>query len=239
MIRFLIPLALLVAVANLRADVTYDFTTSAGRQAFNSQGSTGTAWVQSGTDGWLLTGNSATSTGSAFISLINPVRFTTTSSSNVTISHFYNFANGVDGGRLGISTDGVNWNYVQGLTTNGYGAATTAWTGVGDTKSWTGAAGSSGAGNVINSVYQFSPVSTTTDYYFRLEARFAGLTDYGTDDIWGVRGMTIQNAAVPEPGTLLLGGFAAVSGGAGAWWRRRRKSKNAPKGPKGEGVTEA
>jgi hypothetical protein len=30
--------------------------------------------------------------------------------------------------------------------------------------------------------------------------------------------------AVPEPGTLLLGGIAAISGGAGALWRRRRKT---------------
>ena len=33
-------------------------------------------------------------------------------------------------------------------------------------------------------------------------------------------------AAVPEPGTLILGGIAAVSGGAGAWWRRRKNRKS-------------
>lgn len=36
----------------------------------------------------------------------------------------------------------------------------------------------------------------------------------------------LQAAAVPEPGTLLLGGIAAM-GGAGGWWARRRK-KAAP-----------
>ena len=35
----------------------------------------------------------------------------------------------------------------------------------------------------------------------------------------------IEGAAVPEPGTLILGGIAAVSGGAGAWWRRRKNRK--------------
>ena len=31
-------------------------------------------------------------------------------------------------------------------------------------------------------------------------------------------------AAVPEPGTLLLGGIAAVTGGTGVWWKRRKKA---------------
>ena len=30
--------------------------------------------------------------------------------------------------------------------------------------------------------------------------------------------------AVPEPGTLLLGGIAAVTGGTGVWWKRRKKA---------------
>ncbi len=33
---------------------------------------------------------------------------------------------------------------------------------------------------------------------------------------------TINVSAVPEPGTLLLGGIAAACGGGGAWWRRKR-----------------
>ena len=35
-------------------------------------------------------------------------------------------------------------------------------------------------------------------------------------------GYSLSAVAVPEPGTLLLGGIAAV-GGAGGWWARRRK----------------
>ena len=30
-------------------------------------------------------------------------------------------------------------------------------------------------------------------------------------------------SAVPEPGTMLLGGIAAAVGGAGAWWKRRKQ----------------
>jgi hypothetical protein len=33
---------------------------------------------------------------------------------------------------------------------------------------------------------------------------------------------TIEVTAVPEPGTLILGGIAAACGGGGAWWRRKR-----------------
>jgi uncharacterized OsmC-like protein len=29
--------------------------------------------------------------------------------------------------------------------------------------------------------------------------------------------------AVPEPGTLLLGGIAAACGGTGVWWKRRKR----------------
>jgi len=33
--------------------------------------------------------------------------------------------------------------------------------------------------------------------------------------------------AVPEPGTMLLGGIAAAVGGAGAWWKRRKQRRAA------------
>ena len=37
-------------------------------------------------------------------------------------------------------------------------------------------------------------------------------------------GYGFQINAVPEPGTLLLGGIAAACGGGGVWWRRKRKA---------------
>ena len=42
----------------------------------------------------------------------------------------------------------------------------------------------------------------------------------------GVTTKSIEFAvnAVPEPGTLLLGGIAAACGGGGVWWRRKRKA---------------
>jgi hypothetical protein len=39
---------------------------------------------------------------------------------------------------------------------------------------------------------------------------------------------SLDATAVPEPGTLLLGAIAAVSGGGGVWWKRRRKNVEAP-----------
>jgi len=34
-------------------------------------------------------------------------------------------------------------------------------------------------------------------------------------------------SAVPEPGTMLLGGIAAAVGGAGGWWKRRKQRRAA------------
>ena len=39
---------------------------------------------------------------------------------------------------------------------------------------------------------------------------------------------SLNGAAVPEPGTLLLGGIAAMCGSGGVWWKRRRKNVEAP-----------
>lgn len=62
-----------------------------------------------------------------------------------------------------------------------------------------------------------------------------GLTTYSTagtrTGAWTTSQQTVANntpftidaTAVPEPGTFLLGGFAAMSGGAGVWWKRRKK----------------
>jgi hypothetical protein len=37
----------------------------------------------------------------------------------------------------------------------------------------------------------------------------------------------INASAVPEPGTLLLGGIAAACGGTGVWWKRRKRQPQA------------
>jgi|688.fasta_scaffold04598_1 hypothetical protein len=43
--------------------------------------------------------------------------------------------------------------------------------------------------------------------------------------------LTYQLSAVPEPGTMLLGGIAAACGGAGAWWKRRKRPLLLPENP--------
>lgn len=46
-----------------------------------------------------------------------------------------------------------------------------------------------------------------------------------TYDVANVR-FELSTTAVPEPGTLLLGGIAAACGGSGVWWKRRRRSSS-------------
>ncbi len=46
----------------------------------------------------------------------------------------------------------------------------------------------------------------------------------------------IQIVAVPEPGTLLLGGLAAACGGGGVWWKRRKAKAVEGEQPAGEAV---
>jgi hypothetical protein len=78
--------------------------------------------------------------------------------------------------------------------------------------------------NPVASYSSFTPSSLGT-----LNNLSQGL-DIGTTQ-WGY---SLDAVAVPEPGTLLLGGIAAV-GGAGGWWaRRRKKAVPADATPEGE-----
>ena len=43
-------------------------------------------------------------------------------------------------------------------------------------------------------------------------------------------------SAVPEPGTMLLGGIAAAAGGAVAWWKRRKQRRDAAALAAGDGA---
>ena len=43
------------------------------------------------------------------------------------------------------------------------------------------------------------------------------------DQYIGLDNVAVNPAAVPEPGSLTLGGIATVWGGLGCWWRQRRK----------------
>jgi hypothetical protein len=64
-----------------------------------------------------------------------------------------------------------------------------------------------------------SPIpSGTYSNFNRVQNTGSGFTVNSNQQMYG----TINVTAVPEPGTLLLGGIAAACGGGGAWWRRKR-----------------
>jgi hypothetical protein len=69
-----------------------------------------------------------------------------------------------------------------------------------------------------NSAYT-GPWTANDSYFSQTDpATISSLANNTTLDY----GYSLSAAAVPEPGTLLLGGIAAM-GGAGGWWARRRK----------------
>lgn len=73
-------------------------------------------------------------------------------------------------------------------------------------------------------------LSGSYDYNANASATFAnaayGFSSATQDPISGTQYLTYQlSAAVPEPGTMLLGGIAAACGGVGTWWKRRKRRK--------------
>lgn len=228
MIRFLMTAMMLLVAGHLRAEVlvaNFDFTNSTDRAKFTSSNATaGASWVGSNTTGWTIQGNNSNANGTAYISLINPVRFDANYDAKFIVNHFYSFADTLDGGRLAYSTDGNTWNYATSFNQGGYDGNVTAWS---NGQAWTGSSGPQQDGSPITSVFQFTPISSTTDYYVRMEAKFSNAIPYGVaTPVWGIS--SIQAVTVPEPGTMILGGIAALSGGAGVWWKRRRKSAAPP-----------
>lgn len=70
-----------------------------------------------------------------------------------------------------------------------------------------------------------SPIpSGTYSNFNRVQNTGTGFTANTTQQMYG----TINVTAVPEPGTLLLGGIAAACGSGGVWWRRRRLQTKQP-----------
>lgn len=68
-----------------------------------------------------------------------------------------------------------------------------------------------------NANYEVFEGKTGSSFTFTVEGSITGTI---SNNLYGFQ---IVNAAVPEPGTLLLGGIAAASGGVGVWWRRRKR----------------
>jgi len=62
---------------------------------------------------------------------------------------------------------------------------------------------------------------TTAQWATTSQSAFTETSPYsfGSQTVTGAQ----FGVSVPEPGTLILGGIAAVSGGCGIWWKRRRK----------------
>jgi hypothetical protein len=77
----------------------------------------------------------------------------------------------------------------------------------------------------INAGYNYNstPTNTTNSAY--------GFSSATQSAVTGSEYLTYQLSAVPEPGTMLLGGIAAACGGAGAWWKRRKRPVLLPENP--------
>ena len=218
--RFLTACMLAFASSLSRADVTFDFTTQNGRNQFTASAPTDGSWYQDNTNGFIL-GQTASANirGTGTLTQNSAIQMGQTGTARVLVNHYWGFAPN-DGARLAYSNDGSTWNYALNadFTAQGYNSTSTLYAGDGN-QTWGGSVGGA-AGAQVTSIYQFNVTDPNLNYFFRFESKLSGATDYVTDDIWGIKSMTVS---VPEPGTMLLGGIAAVSGGAGAWWKRRRK----------------
>lgn len=115
----------------------------------------------------------------------------------------------VAGGKYLLTVD--NFVYGTGDGTDGYFRASNA----ASTGTWGAVASYRGTVDDGNFGYEFPSSGNVTAG----ELAGSGFSDNFYTELTAV--------AVPEPGTLLLGGIAAVSGGAGAWWRRRKNRKAA------------
>lgn len=204
-----------------------DFSTDAARQ----QTTVGTA-----SPGWFATSASsnirltATSgqTGTYNLDLNNASKFAGGGLYRMTINHAYNFAvdglnNPVDGGALFLQRVGdATWTQITTSTQNGYTGAIPA-LGVGVQ----GFGGDSGG--ALNSIFEFNTL-TGSDYLFRFQGGLSSGSTYGNSSpAWTLN--TVNIAAVPEPGTLILGAVSAVLAGGGFGLRRLRLQKKTEVNP--------
>ena len=76
--------------------------------------------------------------------------------------------------------------------------------------------------------YLLRIIGLESGYFYNSNSNGTTPGDYGFSSatqtaVTGSEYLTYQLSAVPEPGTMLLGGIAAACGGAGAWWKRRKR----------------
>ena len=72
----------------------------------------------------------------------------------------------------------------------------------------------------LDAGYHFSATDTSGTGPW---ANAYGFSSVASTAMTGGKFINYQLSAVPEPGTMLLGGIAAAVGGAGAWWKRRKQ----------------
>lgn len=151
--------------------------------------------------------------------------------------------------------NGVNWDYVTGGTQGGSGGSVTVGQNnlfnlAFNQNAAFGQAGVENSGLEAGATYllgiNISGVDAPDIYFSSSNAAASGLWGSAASK-WNTNSFATSNitsglnnwqsgeniyvqlnaSAVPEPGTLILGGFAAAAGGAGAWWRRRKNRKAA------------
>jgi hypothetical protein len=133
-----------------------------------------------------------------------------------------------------FNTTGSAGNYAKGgtsygVSTNSLDASTIASTLTAYTFNFDPATTTAMA---INGVFCFEISGVTTDSNNPVQTRF-GSAGTGTTNMnrifnggassGNLIAGVVNASAVPEPGTLLLGGIAAACGGGGVWWKRRKR----------------
>ena len=96
-----------------------------------------------------------------------------------------------------------------------------------------------GVGNISAGPHQLSITNSGFLYYTTTTSTIsnaAGFSETSYSNTTPFSQFQVNGAAVPEPGTMLLGGIAAAVGGAGAWWKRRKQRRDAAAFAAGDGA---
>jgi hypothetical protein len=212
----LMGLAVIALSAQADVVVTQSNPYQVNLQGLTSSAATDTSWTAGSNGKMVLSAFAPAAGASAYVQIANgssdKFTFGQFGTASIFVNHSWLFSTPNDGARLAYSRTGLDgdWTYADVTGTNGYNGNPAAWGGA----AWTGV-----QNTAVTSSFSFN-VTDANPYYLRLEAKFNGIADYQGDPVWSINATTVT---VPEPGTLLLGGIAAVVGGSGVFWRCRRK----------------
>lgn len=210
-----------------KADVlALDFSTDAARQQ-TTVGTTSPGWFATSASSNIRLTATGGQNGTYNLDLNNARKFAGGGLYRMTINHAYNFAvdglnNPADGGALFLQRVGdAAWTQITTSTLNGYDGAIPALGGI------QGFGGDSGG--ALNSIFEFNTLAGS-DYLFRFQGGLNQGAVYGNSSpAWTLNSVNI--AAVPEPGTLILGAVSAVLTGGGFGLRRLRLKKKTELNP--------